>query len=92
MKLTGAGSDGVVHDRPVVGDPGEFTQVIFEALQFAYRFAPMILMEVPLIPGGPGIPIVPFIPGVPLIPGGPNIPIVPLNPGDPGGPGGPWGP
>ena len=89
VKLTGAGSKSVTHDK---GVPCLSVHVAFEALQFANRFALVILMEVPLIPGGPGIPIVPLIPGIPISPRDPGIPIVPLNPCGPTGPGGPSGP
>lgn len=76
----------MAHDKSVVGDVDVFVHVAFKVAQFSNRFALVILMEVPLIPGDPGIPIVPLIPGMPIIPGGPWSPIVPLNPRGPTGP------
>ena len=52
IKLTGAGSDGVSHDRFGISDPSfpedgsvQFRDVV---LQFAYKFTPVALMELPL--------------------------------------------
>ena len=95
-KLTGAGSDSVSHDRFGISDPWfpkdgsvQFRDVV---LQFAYKFTPVALMELPLWPCGPGGPTVPFVPGGPGGPITPDGPLVPFSPWSPLGPWGPGGP
>ena len=68
-----------------------FVQLLFDWIQFSYKFAPVTLIELPLLPGGPRGPRGPCGPCSPIGPWDPFIPFDPLIPGGPGGPGGPWG-